>query len=380
MERLYTPILGLSKEIVLGLPISTEMFFAATAIILAGVWLDKRGWKEPFLCGLMLSGLGTLYSWLAPDSMQFIASRGVVGLGYGLFWMACQGFVLANTGTEKTVQGLAVLFAGIYAGNICGSAAGALLAERIGYSRIFLFGAVVTFLAAAYSLTFIRSGKDKPEKTVSDKLYGTFSLKAVAKYLTNPGVLGLILLSSIPSSLAVIGFLHYFSPLYLHRIGATQSGIGRVFMIYGICLILIAPTISKYIDAAASKKKFIVIGGLTGSLGLIVFQFFGGYIAVVATVLLLGLSGSFDASRNAYALNLKVTHELGVGKAIGTLSMGGRIGQVIGPITLGWLILSVGVNQATTLLGLIYLGTTLVFILITRSDRRSEIAGAPDAR
>jgi predicted MFS family arabinose efflux permease len=296
-------------------------------------------------------------------------------MGYGLFWMACQGFVFANTRQERNVQGLALLFAGIYAGNICGSAAGALLAERIGYTSIFLFGAIIAALAAVYSLTFIRRAAAKPRKKMSGTRQQSFSLNSFFKYLSHPNVLGLILLSCIPSSLAVIGFLHYFSPIYLNRIGATQSSIGRIFMIYGVCLIMVAPAISRFIDASVSKKKFIVIGGLTGSLGLIVFQLFGGYIAFIATVLLLGLSGSFDASRNAYALNLKSTHEVGVGKAIGAISMGGRIGQVIGPIIFGWLILASGVNRAVSLLGWIYLVATIGFVLITRSDRTQTVAG-----
>ena len=371
-EQLYTPVWGLSKDVVLGMPISMEMLFAGIAIMYTGIWLDRRGWQEPLVCGLFLAGFGNIYSWQATSVIHFIFSRGIVGFGYGLFWMASQGFVLANTSDQNKVRGLTLLFAGIYAGNICGSSAGALLAERVGYPKVFLIGSILVFIAGIYCLTFIKRVKRKPMHTVVKYTNG-FNFKTTLKFITNPNVLSLIILSSIPSSLAVIGFLHYFSPIYLNRIGATQSSIGRIFMLYGICLVLIAPRISKFIDATANKKKFIVIGGLAGSLGLIIFQVFSGYAAAVATVILLGLSGSFDPSRNAYALKLKATHQLGVGKAMGILSMGGRLGQVIGPLAFGWCTLALGTRTAVTYLGVFYLVATALFLIIARSDRHKNI-------
>ena len=382
MGKLFKPLWGLSRDVVLGLPISTEMFFVMISLYVSGVWLDRRGWREPFLWGLVLSGCGVLYSWLAPDALNFILSRAVVGLGYGFTLMASQGFVIAHSDARSKAQGLAALFAGVYAGSICGGAAGGMLAERIGYHPVFFLGALIVFLVIGYTLLLIRvpstahtpapvpaSTPAAASKPILPSTRPAPRGRQVIRFLFNRDIFSLLLLSSLPSAIALVGFLNYFCPVYLNRIGASQSNIGRVFMIYGICLIVIAPYVSRYIDAADSKKRFIVLGGLLGGLGFLGFYFLSGYGAVAAAVFVLGLSGSFNQSRSAYALKLKVTRELGPGKAIGLFNAASRIGQVIGPFLFGWMLLTVGGTQMMVWFGILYLSVTLFFLLVARNDR-----------
>ena len=56
------------------------------------------------------------YSWLAPDAVQFILSRALVGTGYGLALMASQGFVVIVGGAKRKASGLANMFAGYETG------------------------------------------------------------------------------------------------------------------------------------------------------------------------------------------------------------------------------------------------------------------------
>jgi predicted MFS family arabinose efflux permease len=369
MAKLYEPIFGLSKDMVMGLPISVEMFFAAISLFIAGAWLDRRGWHEPFLTGLFLTGIGILYSWLAPDAIHFIVSRGLVGLGYGFSLMASQGFVIAQTDETNKTLGLALLFAGVYAGSICGGAAGAMLADRIGFGPVFLIGAVIVFLVIFYTLIFMRGAIQKIEPLVAVKQAESVSIGKLFRYLFNVNIFSLIIFNSLPAAMAIVGFLNYFSPVYLNRIGESQSNIGRVYMIYGVCLIYLAPFVSKYIDVSKSKKKYVVLSGFIGSLAFITFYFFGGVAATAATVLLLGLSGSFSAARRAYALKLKITNELGQGKAMGIFDSATRFGQVLGPIIFGWMLVSVGISKGITYFGVVYFLATLLFLLFAQSDR-----------
>lgn len=370
MEKLYKPIFGLSKDLVMGLPISVEMFFVGIAIFIAGTWLDQRGWHEPFLSGLFLSSMGVFYSWLAPDAFHFIVSRGIVGLGYGLAWMSSQGFVIAYTDENNKGQGLANLFAGILAGSICGGAAGAILAERLEYKPVFLISAIIIFSVITYSLLFMRNAMRKPESPANKQAMPAVNLKQTLSFLFNRNMISLIFLCAIPGSLAVVGFLNYFSPIYLNRIGESQSNIGRVFMIYGICLIYIAPFLSKYVDASENKKKYIVASGIVGASAFIMFHFFGGIAATAVAILLLGLSASIDASR-PYALKLKVSREIGAGKAMGIYNSVSRFGQVIGPMTFGWLIIAMDINKGITYFGVAYLVITILFVLVAQSDKKT---------
>lgn len=372
MEELYKPIFGLSKDMVIGLPISVEMFFVGISLFIAGVWLDRRGWLEPFFSGLFLAGAGVLYSWLAPSALQFIISRGVVGLGFGFSLMASQGFVISHSDEKRKAQALAHLFAGVYAGSICGGAAGAMLAERIGYNPVFFLGAVIVFLVIAYTIVFLRSDIRQPRPRAAEQPVQSIKIGQIIRYIFNRNIFCLLFLSALPAAVAVVGFLNYFSPIYLNRIGASQSNIGRIFMIYGVCLIYVAPFISKYVDESENKKAYIILSGILGSLALLTFYFFGGLAATAFTVLMLGLAGSFDASR-AYALKLKATQQLGEGKAMGVFNSAGRIGQVIGPIAFGWLTIALGISKGIAYFGLAYLLAIAFFFILAQTDKKVDV-------
>ena len=369
-EKLYAPLFGLSKDVIMGLPISVELFFVGVCILVAGVWLDKRGWHEPFLVGLFLAGAGILYSWGAPNVFNFILSRAITGSGYGLALMASQGFVIEYSDSKSKARGLAYLFAGIYAGSLCGSATGAMLADRFTYSSVFFAGSLILFSVIVYTLLFMRNGMKKPQSQMKRTQQDSVPVKTVTQFLTNRIVIALVFFSSLPAAIAVVGFLNYFSPIYLNRMGASQSTIGRILMIYGVCLIYIGPLISKYVDASHKKRLYIFMGCVLGSLAFLTFNVIEGVIAAAIAVFLLGLSSSFVlASQSAYTLRLKVTEQLGAGKSIGIFRSTSRGGQVLGPIVFSSLILATNIEVGITYFGLAYFAFAIIFLLLTVKDK-----------
>jgi len=379
MNEIYTPLIGLPKETIVGLPISVEFMFVGLAILISGVWLDRRGWHEPFICGLMLASSGFVYSGLAPDAIHFIISRAIVGLGYGLSLMASQGFVITYSDNNRKAQGLANLFAGIYAGSICGGATGGMIAEQLGYNATFLFGAMIITIIIGYTFVFMKNSMKIPNYRMSSnkilKQKSKKSFENVFKFLTNRIVISLVFFSSLPAAIATVGFMNYFMPVYLNRLGIPQSTIGQVLMIYGICLIYIGPYISKYVDITRDKKKYVFLGCVLGSAAFISFYFFDGIISAVISILMLGLSSSFVlASQSVYALKLKVTKKLGEGKAIGIFRSTSRIGQMLGPIVFSWMFAATNVNQGIMFFGIAYMLTAFVFILLTKKDYLNLVA------
>jgi predicted MFS family arabinose efflux permease len=373
MQKLYIPILGLSKDTIIGLPISVEFMFVGIAILISGIWLDRRGWHEPFIGGLLLASFGFAYSSVAPDALHFIVSRATVGLGYGLALMASQGFVITHSDNKTKAQGLAHLFAGIYAGSICGGACGAMLAETVGYNATFLFGSVILLLVIGYTFVFMRKAMDKPVAyQAPGRLLTARPVKSVSnvwQFLTNRIVLSLIFFSSLPAAIAAVGFLNYFLPVYLNRIGVAQSTIGQVLMIYGISLIYIGPLISKYVDSTGDKKRYVFVGCVLGSVAFLTFHILNGLVSAMIAILLLGISSSFVlASQSVYALRLKVTQKLGEGKAIGIFRSTSRVGQMIGPLMFSWLFAIADTNKGIMFFGLAYLLTAVLFILLTQKD------------
>jgi predicted MFS family arabinose efflux permease len=374
METLYVPILGLSKDMVMGLPISAKVFFAGIAILIAGAWVDRRGWYEPFFTAMVLVSGGYLYSWLAPNALHFILSRCVVGFGYGLGLMASQGFIFANTDESNKTQGLSHFWAGVYAGSICGSAIGAMLAERIGYRPVFFVGMLLVGSVIVYAMVFMRHAIHKPVQSVTVSQSPALTVGQIFRFVRDRNILALILFSSVPAAIISIGLLDYFSPVYLNRIGVSQSNIGRIFMIQGLCIIYLAPIISRYVDASkSSKKKFIMLGGVLGSAACLAFYalglyVFGGLLTTAIAVLLLGLSESFSDARSSFVLKLNITQAIGTGKAMGVFSSAARIGQVVGPMLFGWMLVSAGIYKGLLVVGLVYLVVS-GFLLVIKEQQ-----------
>jgi predicted MFS family arabinose efflux permease len=348
MEQLYEPILGLSRDIIIGLPISFEMLCAGIMLVVAGIWMDRRGWREPFVAGIISCSIGAFLSGMAASGIEFVLARGIVGMGYGLTLMAAQGFIFGTTSSINRAQGISILFAGVYAGSICGGAIGAMLAERIGYAAVFFVTAFGMAVPVVFLLTVMRglpnqaSRMNMPVQIVREKTRLGNSLR----FLSNRNVLSLLLFNSIPGALCLVGFLYYVTPIYLNRVGTSQSNIGRVLMIFGFFMIYVSPVISRYVDRSENKKAYIALSGILSGLGLMTFYFFGGFLATALVIIMIGLSSSFGiSSRTAYVLSLRITQEVGVGEAMGTYRALERLGQVLGPLALGAAITVVGIER-----------------------------------
>ncbi len=364
MQLFDAELFGMSRDIVAGLPISAEFLAVGIFLLVAGVWMDRRGWHEPFFVGLFVVGLGSLCSWVTDSALVFILSRALVGAGYGLTLMSAQGLVIRYGGENGRAAGFAALFAGLYSGSICGAAAGAILAERLGYHTVFLIGAVIVMLLVAFSWKFLRTVIDlhaSAAKPAARQPRKKVELLPLLKFLGNPVFVALNLLSSLPAAIAVAGFLHFFTPVYLDQIGIRDSTIGQVLILYGICLIYFGPLIGRLIDRTDNKKYYMLVGGVLGGLSFATFNTDFGIASVIVSVFLLGLSSSFVlSSQSTIVLELRQSRELGEGTALGIFRSISRIGQVVGPIIFGWILLSGNLTEVINLFGYCYIGAMLV--------------------
>jgi predicted MFS family arabinose efflux permease len=371
MGQLYEPMRRLSKEMIMGLPISMQMAGAGLAIVLAGFWIDRRGWHEPLILGLGAMSVGFSAAGLTANPLSYILALGLCGVGFGLAFMGSQGFVLKHADPARKASGLAIFFAGVYAGNICGSAAGAMMADRLGYGPVFLISGILFIVTLALVLIFFRPLFGTSAKITKKEMMPA-STSGLKTYIGNRNVFILLVFSIVPSALVLIGFINYALPVYLHLVGASQADIGRIIMIYGICLVYLAPMISRIIERAGSRKPFVFLAGILGAAAMGCYLFLDGLTAATCAVFFFGLSSSVGfASQNAYALNLRATRTFGENKAMGLCSATERIGQVLGPLVLGGLITLFGMNKAIVTAGMVYLLVTALFFILARPDNQN---------
>ena len=105
----------------------------------------------------------------------------------------------------------------------------------------------------------------------------------------------------------------------------------------------------------------MLVGGLLGGLAFATFDTGFGIASVVISILLLGLSSSFVlSSQSIIVLELKESKILGEGTALGIFRSISRIGQVVGPLIFGWVLLSGDLTDVVNYLGYAYIAAMLI--------------------
>lgn len=380
-RSLSTGGLDLPPNLMMALPISVEMGCGLLTALLAGGLTDRKGWHVPVLAGLGVSFLGLVACAAAPSLPWFSAARGLVGLGYGLTWMGLQGFVVTSSPAQYRGRNMTGVIAGLFAGHLSGAAVGAMLMEQLGFRAVFVVGAVMLVLPLVGVLVLMRPYMERAAaraRAVAPRararLSETLSLLCTRDF-------GLLLLGSvIPFSIAQVGLLSFALPLYLEAEGVAASSIGRVLMIYGVCVIYLGPVMGRMVDRSDSGKKYwIVIGGVVGSAGMLGLYFNSGLLAASCAVLMLALASCFSgASQSPYMLALPDVQRYGAAGATSVLRAADKLGQMAGPLVVGAMFGAAGMGAGLAITGVIYLVATLLFLAFApaRARERASVTTA----
>ncbi|ALM85834.1 MFS transporter [Bordetella sp. N] len=395
--------INLPPNVLLALPISVEMGCGLLTALLAGRLTDRRGWQFPVLTGLGVTFLGMLACAGASSLPAFAGARGLVGLGYGLTWMGLQGFIVTRSPAQYRGRNMTSVIAGLFAGHLTGAAVGAMLMEQLGFRFVFGIGALMLAMPVLGVLILMRpymaKAADRVKAAVANAASAAASVASAAAGSAAVAVaataaaaatptgkppragfartarlvftrdFGLLLLGSvIPFSVAQVGLLSFALPLYLEHAGVAASSIGRVLMIYGLCVIYVGPLMGRLVDRSTAKKTWIVLGGIVGSAGMIGLYFGGGLAAATLAVFLLAVASCFSgASQSPYMLALPRVQGYGAAGATSVMRAADKLGQMAGPLMLGALFGSIGMNTSLAIVGGVYLAATLLFLLLAPS-------------
>jgi predicted MFS family arabinose efflux permease len=267
-------------------------------------------------------------------------------------WMAAQGYVLQRTELRNRARGISNIVAGIFSGIICGNGMGALIAERLGYRHVFVIGAIIMAVALVFVLLFIRSAFHVTEP-MSVATVGRFQ---PLRLLSEPQALLLFICSLLPYSIGMVGLLYYITPLYLQGLGTSQSDIGRVIMVFGLCMIFLAPRISSLADRLEDKRILVIGGGILAACSLLLFYLSGSFWIVPGAVFLFGLSVSISgAARNVIMLAMPVSKELGASQVMGVYRSIDKLGQTLGAVVPATLMTFLDIRAAMLVMGGSYL-------------------------
>lgn len=388
-HTLATSWLVLPDEILMALPLSAEMLLGLVGALWAGRLVDGQRWRIPVLGGMVLAGVGSALAAFAHSVEAFTLARAVVGLGYGLAWMGLQGFVVIGSSPEFRGRNMAWLFAGLFAGHLSGTVTGAMLADQTGYRTVFLVSAV-WMIAALLGAALL--GRHRPivlaatdslelssaaaSPSLTQRAAGAAKRVRVRSLLASRDFVALMLGSIVPFSIVQVGLLYFALPIYLQAQGVSSAGIGRVLMLYGLCMIYLGPAIGRLVDGMPGKTWFITLGAVLGGGGMAWLYLDNSLFTVCVAVVLLALGSCFSgAAQTAWMLSLPAVQKVGAGAATSVMRAADKLGQMIGPLFVGAWFTVVDMGPGLAITGLFYVVAALVFLVVV--GRRSGHSSGP---
>ncbi len=371
-RQLYEPFMGLSRDVAIGLPISAEMVSAGFALLFSGGFSLRYGWRKVFAAGTLAAAVGLMMGGMANSLHLLILGRIATGFGFGLVLMAGQ---IGTLGKANAGAGLTSVFAGIFSGSICGSAAGAMLADHVSFQAVLATGSC-TILLALFTVMLgkepaedaaISSGNAACQGSGAQTAAQGHMFSGCTQLLQDPRMHLILWLVGIPAAMCLTGFLHYLLPLRLANAHVDQSDIGRIFMLYGLCFITAGPLLGKWIDHRKDKSLFLTLTGLLSGITLLIAATATNMAGAAAAVISLGLAQCLAAPASMICvLTLASAQTLGREKTASIYRGLERMGQVAGPVVFGIAVTVMAPASALLLMGGIVCALSLLFHLMWR--------------
>ncbi|MGE0083798.1 MAG: MFS transporter [Desulfococcaceae bacterium] len=379
-DMLYQPLWGLSREVMTGLPISVYMLSVVFSMPLAGNWSDRAGWYKPLMIGIFANASGLILTAMAQNMLQLLLFRALTAAGFGIVFIAGQRFVAEYTDSQKRSAGIASFVAAFFAGSVCGTVMGGMLADRIGYRNVFFFSGMISLTALLCSLYIFKNESCESER----KTKGTFPFRELFKVLKDPEFFSIVFLQAIPAKIILIGCLFYLVPLYLKSLQVLQSDIGRVLMSYDVAIVFLGYFFSKYLDKERHRRYYIFAGGMLTGLSMICFYTGyadSGFFAILLLVIAIGISHTFSiSSQMAVITETKIIKEIGTGTGMGVFRFWERLGNVAGPLLAGFLIVKLGYSETFAVLGIMSVICSLLYLVTVfwqNCQKPAGISGDP---
>ncbi len=321
-------------------------------------WLGDRYGRRIMLIRAIFGFAATsLLMAFARDVYELFLLRLIQG-GVAGFISATLAIVATTTPREHLGYAMGVLQTSLTTGGIIGPFLGGFLADQIGYRNIFLLTGGLGFLAGILVISLVQEAERPKEERKSPGLFSNYRLVFTSSTLSAIFVSGMIVQVAIMAVQPVLS-------LFVERLWPTPENLatmaGAVFAITGFSSLLTAPYWGKRGGYIGYKKTLAIT-----LLGTGISYAPQGLVTQVYQLLFLrfvqGLfvGGVFPALYTLTSLN---TPEERRGGIMGITRSGLLLGNVIGPISGGFLAASLGMRP-------LFFFTAALLIAMTFGARR----------
>ncbi len=392
------------------LPFTIYYLMFAIVLAPAGYYAEKgMSLKKIMGVGFAAEFIGAILIATTSEYWILVAGRFFSGIGQGIFLIGLQSYILHITPKDQRTQGAAVKVVCKNAGQIAGTAIGALLFAYIGYQSLFLIASILTMIGILYLWALV----PKPEKiigkadeiTVKNTQKKAGLLEGIIKAIKDAEFTKTLLFIGLFGKMNITGVAMFAVPLVLATNGVPTSDIGQALMVYYLSLIIMTHYASKVVDALGTTRMVLFGSALFGGISMLLFGLitfvepkeaitFPGVDYLVSMALqmkqliassdmtnlslyimlsclfLLGISNGMSlAPLTTHVSKTDVAEKYGNKSVTATYTFLERSGHVLGPVVISQLFLLTQYTAlAVSLFGIISLIFGLLFLLTSQKS------------
>lgn len=330
----------------------------------AGALSDHLGKRRVLLSALIIFASAPFLYLLITEVWQLIAVRFYHGFATAIF-----GTVASATIAEKFVQERASKLSTYSSATIIGRSVapflGGFLISLASFHMVYLACGISAIFALTLGFFLPKDTKSLPPETARPHFID--SLRIVLK---DKRILATSMVEA--SQYMVFGAIEAFITLLASSLGIPAWEIGIILGAQLISIVFIKPIMGTISDKVG-RKHVIIPGLIVAGISVLLLPHVSSAISL--TLLSAGFGIGFAATTSSTsALVADLTKNGAYGSSMGVLRTIMDIGQSIGPILTGWMVVSYGYVPAFSLLGMTLLVTAILFgnISVTRNDKLNK--------
>ncbi len=376
IKGLLIPVPWLSPEIVIGLPIVLFMLIVAIGQPFLGAYSERVGNRRTMLVGAGIAALGFAATAFAGNVLDLLVWRSLCALGYAMVFVAAQAHVLEHASTANRARSFALFVGAIMVATVCGPSIGGILADNIGERLTFGVSALLALgsIAAIQLLPGPAPADPKRASARAPRLREIGTLLVNKRFMTVTG------LAAIPAKILLTGVCFYLVPLYVLSIGSSQSVVGRILMTYAVVMVVLSPIAASLATSRERMQGLVGAGLVISGLGGVLLLAGASVGWVFAAIFLVGLGQSLSIAAQSALVREHCDAEvavMGEPAVYGVYRLLERLGNALGPLLAGVLVLMFGYRTSFVVTGALVLLCGMCFVLATRRSQGPAAAPAP---
>ena len=337
---LYAYELGASVGIT-GLIIGLYSITNTPANILFGRLIDRVGYKLPLVAGLVGDALSMFLYSVSRLPIHLALVRALHGASGGLVGPATMYMFVDSGGTARG-RAMSIYGMSLGAATLVGFGLSGVLASRLGYKALFLFGTAILIVGSVIGLLLPGAGKKGSMATETSSGEG---FKKVKDLFRRRGLV--VSYCSIFAQYFTFGGVVTLLPLYVRNLGMGAFHVGMSLAAFAIMFIIV-----QFPSGALSDRVGRLIptaAGLSlGIVSLVVLPTVGTFPLLAAIMALYGIGfGILFPSISALVADHTIPEERGMATGIFHALL--TAGVAIGAPVIGWVGGVVGVELGLTL-------------------------------